>query len=394
MEQKIRYQYTYFVMPYAVSDYEKYILKLVKDKNISLKIFEKEKDLDIYTHFMPGTKEYFFPSFELEKENINALEQMDDRLKASTLSKMSSIHFEYKIEQTMQGKMGEEAGLFFHMTKAEIICFETGICFLLLKTHMDNSESFADLLNFNYKFSDITTTELKELEKINLQNSTFENNLEIAKFIENLTGKEKASQRLYVCSYACVDAENWDNEETLKDSYTKQINVLPSTYNAEYGSTYNDIMQNKNAKLGITKSGMGLYASSVDNYNYTKLPYYYENKYIYTLIIRLYQKEYMNSIIQNKENIKTLKQRYHIFQNKIFRPEVTKDEIGTQLYKEAENVFELQPLLEQTKEMYELTCQEQTLEKEKKTNQILMALLGVSVILNIVNFIAIIKFII
>ena len=44
MELKTKYQYTYFVHPYIIDEtkYEKYILKLLKDKKCSFKVFEKE----------------------------------------------------------------------------------------------------------------------------------------------------------------------------------------------------------------------------------------------------------------------------------------------------------------------------------------------------------------
>ena len=53
MELKTKYQYTYFIYPYAIkeSKYTKYLLKLLKDKNCKLRIFRKEKDLNIYSYF-------------------------------------------------------------------------------------------------------------------------------------------------------------------------------------------------------------------------------------------------------------------------------------------------------------------------------------------------------
>ena len=46
MELKTKYQYTYFVHPFVVKEnkYQKYHLKLIKDKNCNLKIFRKEKE--------------------------------------------------------------------------------------------------------------------------------------------------------------------------------------------------------------------------------------------------------------------------------------------------------------------------------------------------------------
>ena len=49
MELKTKYQYTYFTYPYIIEEdkYEKYLLKLLKDKKIKIKLFEKERDLEM-----------------------------------------------------------------------------------------------------------------------------------------------------------------------------------------------------------------------------------------------------------------------------------------------------------------------------------------------------------
>ena len=59
------------------------------------------------------------------------------------------------MKKDIQGKTENRNGIFFKIPKIEIICFNTGICFLSIKTHIEESDKFADLLNFNYKFRDI-----------------------------------------------------------------------------------------------------------------------------------------------------------------------------------------------------------------------------------------------
>lgn len=51
MELKTKYEYTYFIYPYVIkeSKYLKYLMKLLKDKNCELRIFKKDKDMDIYS---------------------------------------------------------------------------------------------------------------------------------------------------------------------------------------------------------------------------------------------------------------------------------------------------------------------------------------------------------
>ena len=72
MELKVKYQYTYFIKPFLVKEdkYEKYLLSLLNNKNCKLKIFEKERDFNLYSYFIQNTREYFFPTFSLEREEI------------------------------------------------------------------------------------------------------------------------------------------------------------------------------------------------------------------------------------------------------------------------------------------------------------------------------------
>ena len=159
MELSFKYQYTYFLYPYSIEEakYEKYILKLLKDKKSTLKIFEKEKDLDIYNYFNPIIRENLFPTFEFRDERLRRFKELSNEKKAKVLSKHSCVCFEYLLGENVQGEMGNETGVQFTIPKMDIICFNTGICFLSFKTTVENSEKFADLLNFNYKFKEINS---------------------------------------------------------------------------------------------------------------------------------------------------------------------------------------------------------------------------------------------
>ena len=50
MELKTSYQYTYFIHPFVIKDgqYQKYLLRILRDKQCNLKIFQKEKDFKLY----------------------------------------------------------------------------------------------------------------------------------------------------------------------------------------------------------------------------------------------------------------------------------------------------------------------------------------------------------
>ena len=44
MELKTKYQYTYFIYPFVIKEnkYQKHMLRLIKDQNFELKIFDKQ----------------------------------------------------------------------------------------------------------------------------------------------------------------------------------------------------------------------------------------------------------------------------------------------------------------------------------------------------------------
>ena len=77
MELKTNYQYTYFIHPFIIKEgkYQKYILKMLKDKNCKLKIFQKEKDLKTYKYFLPKTRDLLFSSFSFGNSKLKKLEE-------------------------------------------------------------------------------------------------------------------------------------------------------------------------------------------------------------------------------------------------------------------------------------------------------------------------------
>ena len=89
MELKTKYQYTYFIYPYVVKEnrYTKYLLKLLKDENCKLRIFRKDKDLDIYSYFSHRARNYMFNSFNWSKTRLAKLEELPLDTKAAVLAK-------------------------------------------------------------------------------------------------------------------------------------------------------------------------------------------------------------------------------------------------------------------------------------------------------------------
>ena len=84
MELKLKYKYTYFIKPFLIKEnkYEKYLFSLINNKNFKLKIFEKERDINLYTYFIQNTREYFFPTFSLNRNEISNFDKLNNKVKA------------------------------------------------------------------------------------------------------------------------------------------------------------------------------------------------------------------------------------------------------------------------------------------------------------------------
>ena len=152
MGLKTKYQYTYFIYPYLIEEnnYRNYLYKLLKNDKCMLKIFEPQKDTRIDAYFLPEIKSKMFWSLNMSTQGLRDYETMDLNMKATVLSKKYCNVFEYVLDKDIPGKIGEKNGIFFDINKVEIVCFNTGICFLLMKTVLDTGVEFADVLNFNY----------------------------------------------------------------------------------------------------------------------------------------------------------------------------------------------------------------------------------------------------
>lgn len=382
MELQMKYQYTNFIYPYVIekNNYQKYISKLTKNKNCEIINWKKDKDLDLYNFFLPEIRKYIFNNFQ----NTNPI------------SKENNILFNYKLEKDIQGKIGKENGIFFQIQKIHILCFKSGLCFLIIKTNVENSKNFSDILNFNYKFRDINSDYnlLKEYENIKIQTDKFENMKELTDFIDELTdnaGKNNKidTNRFYTYSYVCLEQESW-KEETLENEFTKFSNILPSSYNINNNIENTKIITNtKYSKIGITENGVTLLCSSADTKNYTTLLENYDNEYLYLYIISLYEKLYSKQIMLNlKNNQKNARDEYVKLKQELITNNITNDEFGNSLNIELRNVLKLDEIEQEIIKIFDIECKKLDIEKTKKANKIILIILLASLTLNIINFIA------
>ncbi len=410
MEQKINYQYTYFIHPFVIKQkkYQKYILKLLKDENCKLKRFEKEKDLRLYKHFTPKMRDFLFSSFSFTNAKYEKFKEMPIETQSAVLVKYPCTIFEYTIKKDIQGKAGEGKGIFFKIRKIEIICFNTGICFLCMKTNIEDDSTFSDVLNFNYKFRDIKqdNTTLNNYDKINIQTDSFSSIDKLTDFIKELTGSnieaiklDIDTERFLTYAYVCIDQSAWniDNPfENIENNFIKFARILPADNAA---SLKEDDMVSlskwKYTKMGITKHGVTLFASSTDINNYTILPNEFEQQYLYTYIFELYKKIYLKKIslaFQTTTNIRKVRKEFINFTKNVWIQEVTEDETGTMFDHKVKEVLGLAQLYNEVKNEYDVLYKELNIEKNKNVTIVVSIILIVSLLLNIYNFVLLTKY--
>ena len=408
MELKINYQYSYFIHPFVIkeSKYQKYLLKILKDKRFELKVFQKSKDLNLYNYFLPKISEFLFSSFSQSKMKLDKLMELPEDTKSAVLSKYPCTIFEYNLESDIQGK-AEDKGIFFKIQKIELICFNTGICFLAMKTNIEETKEFADLLNFNYKFRDINseTNTLNGYDKIYLQTSTFSDVSKLTEFIKDITGTsietiklDIDTQRFLTYSYVCIDQNAWNQNnkfENIQYNFKKYANFLPADNSADIKE--DDIISFskwKYANIGITKQGMVLFASNADINNFTVLPDKFEMEYFYTYILNLYKKLYLKKLEKEfcqSQNLKKTRKKFIDFTKKLWIQEITEDEVGSNINYRLGKIFELDRLYYEIKTKYDILYKDLNIEKNTKSTIFIVFILVVLLIVNILNYMKMFK---
>ena len=391
MELKTNYQYTYSIYPFLIkeSKYKDYIRKMVKDKKYKLKTFEKEKDFKMYQYFLPKVRELLFSSFSFGNAKNKQLDELPIDTKVAILSKYPCNIFEYDLEQDIQAKVNDKEGIYFSVRKVEVICFNTGVCFVCIKTNLADESEFSDVLNFNYKFKDINfnTTNLQGYDKIKIQTDSFSNAETVRDFIENITGTNNEIEKLNIdtkrfltYSYVCVDQSAWNNTnnfDSIQQQFIKYANNLPADNSVNFDEESMKTFSNwKYAKIALTKSSVSLFSSTYDMNNYTVLPYEYE---IYL--------EKMAYEYKETKDIRKIRDKLTEFTKQVWIQEVTEDSTGSKLNDELKEIFKLNELYKQVKNKYDILYKNLNIKKSVKVNFVVLIILMMSLMLNIYNFV-------
>ena len=276
-----------------------------------------------------------------------------------------------------------------------------------MKTNLEDETSFTNILNFNYKFRDINQAgvSLDGYDNITLQTDMFSDTKQISEFISSITGSNiEASkldintERFFTYSYVCVDQEAWNNTnsfDSIKHEFIKYANILPADNSRNYEDERLEVFTKwKYAKIAVTKQAMVLFASSADMNNYTILPDEYENQYLYTYILGLYKKIYLKKIeheLKSEKTVKKARKKFIEFTKNLWIQEVTEDEVGTLLNHKIIKTFELEKIFGEVKNKYDVLYKEMNIEKDRTLTIVMGVILVISLILNILNFIALQK---
>lgn len=387
MEQKIKYQYTYFVYPYMIEEknYQSYLFNLLKKKNCKLKIFEPKKDIGIASYFLPEVKEKMFWTLDLKRQALKDYQTMDTKLKAAVLSKKPCNLFEFELKNSIQGKLQNQEGIFFSIEKIQMICFQTGICFLALKTVVNSSDHFSEVLNFNYKFRDIYSKieHTKEYDNIKIQAEQLNDMKEISDFIREIVGPNTLAKqinldtnRFLTYSYVCLDQAYW-NENTSNEEIQGLFQKLKLVQSA--GEQANDSQkqqendyEEKYQKFGFSSTSTVLLTTDINIKNYTTLLFDYENKYFYHYINSLYKKIYLKKIsyeFNQKKNFYYVKDKFLDFSRNDWITEVTNDDVGKILDQKLSKQQELEETFFKLKNKYDILYKDYEIEKHEKHNE-------------------------
>lgn len=407
MELKTKYQYTYFIYPYIVNkrDYNKYLQKLLLNQKFTMKIFDKEKDTDLYSYFLPKVRNNLFWTMEFDKYRLSKLDDIDKDMQPTVISKYPCTMFEYDIPSDIQGKAGKKDGIFFTITNMDLICFNTGICFLLMKTVLEGENTLSDVCNFNYKFRDIKSNayNLRGYENIKIQTDMFNSIEEITELIRNVTGDNREAsklnldtERFITYSYACIGQEDWNgntNDELLEKEFYKFANVEKADYIIDCGKNgikgkMTVVEKSRNEIYGCSNVGTVLLTSDINSENCTKLPHKFERQYLYQYIYELYKKIYLKKVnydFKKTRKLSKTKQEFVDFTQLVWIEEITNENIGTLLDTEWKKILKLNSLYLQVKNKYDLLYKNSNIEKTAQTNKMIVVILILLLLMNIIS---------
>ena len=381
----------------------RYFLSLLKNPSFEMKTFDKEKDEDLYSYFLPKVRNTMFWTMGLNRSKLTKFYDLDVATQATLLTEYPCTMFEYSLNEDIQGKAGKRDGIFFDITNITLVCFNTGICFMLMKTMLEGENSLANICNFNYKFRDIKSEayDYRGYENIKIQTDRFNTIKEITDLITEITGENKEAAKMNIdtnrfitYSYACIGQEDWNdntNIELLQKEFYKFVNVEKADYivdscNESLANKVGIVEKSKNEIYGCSNVGTVLLTSDINLENCTKRQSEFERQYLYQYIYNLYKKISLKKLNYDFEKkSKSAKEEFIKFAQTTWIEEITNDNLGSLLQNEWTKTLKMDAIFKQVKNKYDLLYKNLNIEKTASTNKIIVAILAILLIMNIIS---------
>jgi len=202
-----------------------------------------------------------------------------------------------------------------------------------------------------------------------------------------MTNDKFKSDNFYTYSYTCIDSENWNEENkfsNIENLFYKYMYVRPYDENMVFNSKELECFSNlKYAKYGITEKSCVLITSTIETYYYTKLAEEYDGIFFYNYLFNLCKKYYLENIIRElkcnpKKSLKMLMDYHKSWENKKnYIP------IEENFYNIVEEKLKIRVMLDKVTEESEKI--------EKKIDRVLYVILIMSLTINLINFVILIK---
>ena len=402
MSLNVKYQYTHFIYPFTIQSgkYDDFLTSILKGKNIwEMKIHEEKDDEESYNFFLPYMKKFLFPTLMWNQNYIKEFKSYTIQKKVRLLKKSTCITFNLNMNLLKKGTNFKKSfgQIEFDLLEIKLICFESGICFIDIKTELEDigDINFDRVLDFNESFRDIMNKQITNLKAKDIDNVN-----DIAIFIKSVISKyeskdlsRKCYDKLFTYSYVCLTKESWSKKseyDKIKNDFYKLQYGLDSKTSAIFNFDNENLNNNSYSRwqfseFGFSKESGVVLTSEVEKYNITKMPYNYEKKYLYMLLLAFYQRisliNFSQDLMQNsKHTIKPLKKKLNEFTHCSWFSQITNSENGMDIWKKWQTAFELKDLYNEVHREYSEYYEYVSTIGQEKINVLLIFLYTMSVI--------------
>lgn len=380
MGRKVKYQYTHFLYPFVVdkNKYSKFLKSFIdNEQSWNLKIHDQSVDNDLYAFFLPYMKKFLFPTLFWDKNVIKMYKNSNANKKVSMLQKMQCITFEHNMSAIKTGKLSvyESEVINFDISNIRIIMFSEGVCFLDIKTEIDEYGKYIDfdkVLDFNNAFRTMTPKYKGVEAKTKLKAKQIDDINDISKFVHNIIkGYENDDlekiyyDKMFTYSYVCLAESEWQTEEDfeeIKNDFYKFQYVLDSKSSSVFNPNLSKLDENTYSRwqysmFGFSRESGVVLASEKEKYDITKLPYNFEKIYLYMLLLACYQRISLINFSQellneDKSKVEKLQKQLTRFVHFTWFSQITNSEHGMDIWNRWQNAFGLQELFDEVHREY------------------------------------------